>query len=708
MPNRLAGETSPYLLQHKDNPVDWLPWGEEARNLAAERDVPILLSIGYSACHWCHVMERESFEDAETAAYMNAHFVPVKVDREERPDVDAIYMEAVQGMTGHGGWPLTAFCDPEGVPFHCGTYFPPEPRQGMPSFRMVLEGVSEAWSSQREEIGAAASRTRQQLGSVGRIAPAVEEIEPGIPAEAVAALRERLDPVNGGFGGAPKFPPASALDLMLAHGERDAVELTLDAMASGGIHDQLGGGFARYAVDARWLVPHFEKMLYDNALLARTYLRAWKELGNERYRDVTTGILDWTLREMQGPEGGFYSALDADSEGEEGRFYTWTLDEVDAALEDASGLGELSGAVRAYFGVTATGHLEGRSILHLPGGIDAEAPEGIDRAREALLAARAERIRPGLDDKRLTAWNALMLGALAEAGAALEEPRYLDAARGCAEFLLGTMRDENGHLLRTYNDGRARLNGYLEDHSYLLEALLDLYEATFEERWYSAAREIADTMIERFGDPENGGFFTTSDDHEELIARRKDLEDHPAPSGNSAAANGLLRLAALSGEAEYERQALGVLKLLAPTAAVHPQAFAHLLAAVDRYVSRAVEVALIAPAGDSPASGELAAAYRSRFRPRAVLAGGPEGASVPPVLADRPALNGGPAAYVCEHFACQAPVGTAAELDRAPRRLRGVRHRLLSKGSDPIQRRFVRSVASMPRSAWSASEHQSR
>lgn len=662
MPNRLADETSPYLLQHKDNPVDWLPWGEEARTLAAERDVPILLSIGYSACHWCHVMERESFEDADTAAYMNEHFVPIKVDREERPDVDAIYMEAVQGMTGHGGWPLTAFCDPDGVPFHCGTYFPPEPRQGMPSFQMVMEAISEAWIAQRDEIGAAAERTRQQLGSVGRIQAAVEEIEPRIAADAVVALRERLDTVNGGFGGAPKFPPASALDLMLAHGDREAVELTLDAMAAGGIHDQLGGGFARYAVDARWLVPHFEKMLYDNALLARTYLRAWKELGRDAYRDVATGILDWTLREMAGPEGGFYSALDADSEGVEGLFYTWTLDEVDAALDDASGVGELSSAVRAHFGITAQGHLEGRSVLHLPNGIDASEPEGMERAREALLAARSERVRPGLDDKRLTAWNALMLGSMAEAGAALGEPRYIEAAVACAEFLLGTMRDESGRLLRTYNNGRAQLNGYLEDHAYLLEALLDLYEATFDEHWFAAARETADTMIERFGDDENGGFFTTSDDHEELIARRKDLEDHPAPSGNSSAANGLLRLAALTGEAEYERRALGVLKLMAPTAGRHPQAFAHLLAAADRYVSRAVEVALIAPAGSPDASADLAASYRARYRPRAVLAGGTEGASSPPVLADRPALDGGPAAYVCEHFACAAPVGTAAEL----------------------------------------------
>jgi len=432
-------------------------------------------------------------------------------------------------------------------------------------------------------------------------------------------------------------------------------------MAAGGIHDQLGGGFARYAVDERWLVPHFEKMLYDNALLARTYLRAYKQLGHERYRAVATGILDWALAEMRGPEGGFYSALDADSEGEEGRFYTWTPVEVEAALA-AAGLGETSETVLAHYGVTPTGQLEGRSVLHLPAGLAAPAPDGIEAARAALLAARAERVRPGLDDKRLTAWNALIAGALAEAGAALGEPRYLEAATGCLGFLLGTMRDERGRLLRTYNEGRAHLNGYLEDHAYLLEALLDAYEATFEERWYAAAVEIAATMIARFADDERGGFFTTSDDHEELIVRRKDLEDNPAPSGNSAAASGFLRLAALSGEAEYERRAVGVLRLLAPTAGRHPQAFPYLLAAADRYVSPALEVALIAPAVDAAATAELAAAYRARYRPRAVLAGGSEGAASPPLLADRPALGNGPAAYVCERFACKAPVATAAEL----------------------------------------------
>jgi uncharacterized protein YyaL (SSP411 family) len=658
--NRLAGETSPYLLQHSDNPVDWLPWGPEAKELARERDLPILLSIGYAACHWCHVMERESFTDEATAAYMNEHFVPVKVDREERPDVDAIYMEALQGMTGGGGWPLTAFCDPGGVPFHCGTYFPPEQRGGMPSFRMVMEAVVAAWASQRGEIAAAAGRTREQLGAIGRLTATSDRLDSAIPAAAVEVLVAEIDEINGGFGSAPKFPPASALDLLLARGVRAPVELTLDAMAAGGIHDQLGGGFSRYAVDPGWIVPHFEKMLYDNALLARTYLRAHLELGHDRYRTVAVGICEWVLREMRGPEGGFYSALDADSEGVEGRFYTWTPAEAEAALAGA-GLGELAPEAIAHLGISARGQLEGRSVLHLPGGVGGAAPPGIEAARAALLAAREQRVRPALDDKRICSWNALMAGSLAEIGATLEEPRYVEAARRCIDFVLGSMRDGEDRLLRAYNDGRAHLNAYLEDHAYLLEALLTLYEATFEERWYERARAIAATMIDRFADRERGGFFTTADDHEELIARRKDLDDHPAPSGNSAAAHGLLRLAALSGEGSWAEHARGVLLLLAEPARRHPQGLAYLLTALDLELVPTREVALIAPAGDPGALGPLTAEYRSRYRPHAVLAGGEVGASAPPLLADRPA-GAGALAYVCEGFACKAPVATPAEL----------------------------------------------
>jgi uncharacterized protein YyaL (SSP411 family) len=653
MPNRLAEETSPYLLQHRDNPVDWHPWGEEALDRAQDEDRPILLSVGYSACHWCHVMERESFEDPETAAFMNEHFVNVKVDREERPDVDALYMEATQAMTGHGGWPMTVFCDPEGVPFYAGTYFPPEPRQGMPSFRQVMEAVTEAFRERREEIRERAPRTRTQLGAIAEVQPSDGPMQRQALEEAVAALRRDADLDNGGFGGAPKFPPASALQFLLARGETEIPERTLDAMACGGIYDQLGGGFSRYSVDAVWLVPHFEKMLYDNALLARAYLHGWQAIGHERYLRVCTETLDWALREMRGPEGGFYSALDADSEGEEGRFYVWTPDEIRKVLGDGAE------DVIAYYGVSELGNLEGRSVLHIAAGPDAPQPEGLAEARRALYTARTKRVRPGLDDKRLASWNALMIAALAEAGAVLERPDYIGAAGSCAAFVLDQMRDPSGRLLRTFKDGRAHLNAYLEDHAFMVEALLTLYESSFETRWFDAAREIAESMIERFGDRERGGFFSTSTDHEELIARRKDLGDHPIPSGNSSAALGLLRLAALTGEHEFEQWAVGVLRLLYPAAIRHPDGFAHLLQALDFHLEPTREVALVAPAeaGESTqALAELAAVVRADYRPRLVVAGGPEGTERPELMRDRPAVDGKPAAYVCENFACQAPV----------------------------------------------------
>ncbi len=651
MANRLVDETSPYLLQHKDNPVDWYPWGPDALQRARESDRPILLSVGYSACHWCHVMERESFEDAETARYMNEHFVPIKVDREERPDVDSIYMEAVQGMTGHGGWPLTAFLDPDGVPFYGGTYFPPDPRHGMPSFRMVMEAVVESWTTQRERIRASADRIRQQLGAIGRIEAVDQELNPDLLDDATSKLRAMADMRHGGFGPAPKFPPASALELLLARGVTDAVEVTLDAMAHGGVYDQIGGGFARYSVDDVWLVPHFEKMLYDNALLARAYLHGWQRLGHERYRRVCEETLVWALREMRGPEGGFHSALDADSEGEEGRFYLWTPDEIREAL----GSPGLADEVIAHFGVTETGNFEARNILHVPAGAGAEAPAELDAARRAMYTYRSRRVWPGKDDKRLCSWNALMMGALAEAGAALPCEDYLDAAVACADFIWRDLRDERGRLLRTYKDGRAHLAAYLEDYAYVVEALLSLYEATFDVRWFDRARETADLMIELFADDERGGFFTTAHDHEELVVRRKDLDDHPIPSGNSAAAFGLLRLAALTGEHDYERRAVGVFRLLQEAAVRHPHALAHLLCAMDFYFASVKEVALVAPAtGDG--LGELAAVVRTRFRPHVVLAGGPEGTQRPELLRDRDPVDGQAAAYVCEHFACRRPV----------------------------------------------------
>jgi len=679
MTNRLAQESSPYLLQHKDNPVDWLPWGDEALGRAREEDRPLLVSIGYSSCHWCHVMERESFEDDETAAYMNEHFVPVKVDREERPDVDAIYMEAVQSMTGHGGWPLTAFCDPEGVPFYGGTYFPPEPSRGMPSFRMVMEAVAASWRDRREEIGTASARIREHLGAVSRMEPSDDALSPEILDEAIAALRGMADRQYGGFGGAPKFPPASALELLLTRGDTEIAELTLDAMARGGIHDQLGGGFARYAVDDAWLVPHFEKMLYDNALLARVYLHGFQVLGHERYRRVCEGTLDWALREMRGPEGGFYSALDADSEGEEGRFYVWTAEEIREVLAKAGLPEDAADAVIAHFGVTEGGNFEGRNILFLPGGADARGPEGIEAARRALYEARSERVWPGLDDKRICSWNALMIAALADAGAALGRGDFVEAAAACAEFVERDLHDERGRLLRTFKPsgeaaaggngggggaGRQRVLAYLEDHAYLLDALLTVYEATFDVRWFDAARSTADEMIERFGDPERGGFFTTSTEHEELIARRKDVDDHPIPSGNSAAAHGLLRLAALTGERRYEEQADGVFRLLSRAARRHPQGLAHLLSALNLHLSPSREVALVAPAAGN-GMGELAAVVRERFLPTTVLAGGPDGTERPELMRERHAVDGKAAAYVCESFACRAPVTDPAELAMA-------------------------------------------
>jgi uncharacterized protein YyaL (SSP411 family) len=668
MANRLAQETSPYLLQHKDNPVEWQPWGPEALERAVEEDKPVLLSIGYSACHWCHVMERESFEDDETARLINESFVPVKVDREERPDVDDIYMEAVQGMTGQGGWPLTVFLDPEGVPFYGGTYFPPEPRQGMPSFKQVLEATSGAYRNQREELREAAARIRDSLGAVGRVEQSDQPLDQPLLAQALSGLQDAFDRANGGFGGAPKFPPASVLELLLDRGQSEPVRLTLDKMMHGGIYDQLGGGFHRYSVDAGWLVPHFEKMLYDNALLARVYLHGWQVMGEERWRRVSEETLDWALREMRGPEGGFHSALDADSEGEEGRFYVWDEEEMRTALSEAALSADAIERVLGYWGVSPAGNFEGRNILHVPLGASAQRPPELEDGRTALHAWRDRRVRPGLDDKRICSWNALMIAALADAGAAMGRGDYIDAACACARFVWESMRDSDGHLRRTWKDGDARLNAYLEDHAFLVEALLRLYEATLEVRWFDAARETADVMIERFGDEERGGFFTTSNDHEELIARRKDVGDHPIPSGNSSAAYGLLRLAALTGERSYEEQAVGAMRLFAPAAARHPDAFGHLLQAIDFHLSPVREVALVAPSNGADGSArmtELAEVVRRAHRPHVVLAGGPEGSERPELLRERPAVEGKPAAYVCEHFTCKAPVTEPNELERA-------------------------------------------
>jgi uncharacterized protein YyaL (SSP411 family) len=610
--NALAAESSPYLRQHAHNPVDWLPWGAPALERALREDKPLLVSIGYSSCHWCHVMERESFEDPRTAALMNELFVCVKVDREERPDIDALYMEAVQGMTGHGGWPLNVFLTPEALPFYGGTYFPPAARGGMPAWTQVLHAIAESWSEHREEIRAGGERLRERLSGGALLEPSAQPIHPAELEEAVNVLRSSYDARYGGFGRAPKFPQPSVLEFLLARGEREMALGTLRAMAAGGIHDHVGGGFARYSVDASWTVPHFEKMLYDNALLARAYLHGWQSSQERVLLDVCLDTLAWALREMRGPEGGFYAALDADSEGVEGRFYVWSV----AELRDS--LGPDAEVAIAWLGATEQGNFAdphhpqpGLNVLReaWPANADARPDRQTrERIRERLLAARAARVRPGLDDKRLTAWNALMIAALADTATELaREPvegvpdtlagTLLDAARGCAEFVARDLRDERGRLLRTYSQGQAKLDAYLEDHALLLEANIALFEATCEDAFLARAGELAGEMIARFADPQRGGFFATASDHEALIARRKELEDAPIPSGSSSAAVGLLRLSQLTGERAYEQHAVSVLRLVHEIAPRHPAAFGHLLQAQHWYSSPARPIACQVPPG---------------------------------------------------------------------------------------------------------------
>lgn len=650
MPNRLASETSPYLLQHADNPVDWYPWGEEAFERARAEDKPVLISIGYAACHWCHVMAHESFEDPVIAALMNDHFVCVKVDREERPDVDAIYMDAVQAMTGQGGWPLNAFVTPAGTPFWAGTYFPPVSRQGMPSWPDVLGSLAQAWIDQRDEIKEKSAEIVPRLQGAATLEASGEELNPALLDEATAILQQVFDGEFGGWGGAPKFPLAPVLEFLLARGERPMALQTLRRMASGGIYDQVGGGFARYSVDTRWLVPHFEKMLYDNALLARTYLHAWQITDDPLFRRVCEETLDWAMRELRQDEGGFASSLDADSEGVEGKFYVWTPAQVREALPP-----DLAEAAIAHYGITDGGNFEGgTTILSRVTG----DPSGLGEIKAGLLAARAARVRPGLDDKRLTSWNALMISALADAGAAFGRADYLAAAVACAEFIEKELRASDGGLLRVFNRGRAKQPGFLDDYAYLLEAYLTLYESTFDEQWFVRAVELAEAILIRFHDPERGGFFSTSAEHTGLIARRKDLEDAPIPSGASAACFGLLRLARFTGEASYFDAAASLIALLHPIAPRHPLAFGHLLRAMDFFVAPVREVAL---AGDDVT--ELAAVVHRGFYPHVVLAGG--GGDAVPLLAGREAVDGGGAAYVCEHFTCQLPHTSAEELTKA-------------------------------------------
>jgi uncharacterized protein YyaL (SSP411 family) len=654
MPNRLASETSPYLKQHADNPVDWRPWGDEAFAAARERNVPVLLSIGYSACHWCHVMAHESFEDDSTAGIMNELFVPVKVDREERPDVDAVYMEAVQAMTGSGGWPMTVFLAPDGRPFYGGTYFPPEPRHGMPSFEQVLRAVDDVWRNRPEDVEEQAAGLVEAVRSRTTInAPGEGTFSPDVLGAGYRLLRENHDDTWGGFGRAPKFPQPSMLDFMLrayAHNRApetlELLETSLDAMASGGIYDHLGGGFSRYSVDAFWMVPHFEKMLYDQAGLARVYLHGWQVTGHERWRQVLEETIGYVLRDLGSPEGGLYSAEDADSEGEEGRFYVWHDDDFLALL------GPSGPAAAEWYGVTKSGNFEGANILHRPVRGDLLRPPEIEAARSTLFTARLDRVRPGLDDKVLTEWNAMFLSSLAEAAGATGRTDWLDAAVALGEFLLASLRrPSDGRWLRSWQrEGGARVLAYAADYAWLVDAFTRVGEATGQARWITSARSTADEMLSLFWDDEVGGLFTTGHDAERLIVRSKDLLDGATPSANSVAAVALLRLAALTGEERYATRAEEMLRLVAEPLANHGSALTHGLAAVDLLVTGTTEVAVVGDRAD------LVAAVQSRYLPTAVLAWGEpyEG----PLWADRSEGR----AYVCHNYTCQQPVTTAADL----------------------------------------------
>jgi len=626
MPNRLAGETSPYLLQHAGNPVDWLPWGDEAFARARAEDRPVLLSIGYSACHWCHVMERESFEDEETARLMNERFVSVKVDREERPDVDAVYMDAVVALTGQGGWPMTVFLTPDGDPFFGGTYFPPEPRHGLPAFRQVLEAVAEAYRDRRDDVARQAAVLVEALRQGAARGPSREPLAAALEADAVAVLRSQYDAEWGGFGHAPKFPPASAIEFLLRRGEFETALGTLDGMAAGGMYDLVGGGFHRYSVDRQWLVPHFEKMLYDNALLVPAYLHGWVLTGTASYRDVVERTVEYVLRELALDGGGFASAQDADTDGVEGLTFTWTADELEAAIGPGREL-----LLQPFE--------HGRSVLrgHLT-----------DEERAVLFAARERRPKPLRDDKAIASWNGLMLAALAESGRRLERDDWLDAAVALAEFLLGPL-SADGRLRRTWRDGVAKGTGYLEDYADVAHGLYELHVATGEPRWLAESHRLALLAVELFGDRERGGFFLAPSDGEALVARQKDLEDNPTPSGNSMLAFVLLRLARIWGDDDLEREAVGVLRLVRDAMPRAPTAFGWALCALDLHLAPPRELAIAGGPGSDVARAALVG-----FDPNAVVAFGP--AEGVPLLEGKTLVDGRPAVYVCERFACRAPV----------------------------------------------------
>jgi uncharacterized protein YyaL (SSP411 family) len=662
MPNRLAGETSPYLLQHAHNPVDWYPWGPEALTRAKDEDKPIFLSIGYAACHWCHVMERESFEDAATAADLNRDFVAVKVDREERPDLDQVYMAAVQAMTGGGGWPMSVFLTPDGKPFYGGTYFPPEPAHGMPAFRQVLAGVAKAWHDERDEVLAAGGRMVASLIEHNQTVTSDDAPTRELLDTATAAIEAGFDAGNGGWGRAPKFPQPMTIEYLLRRAATTGdprplavARRSLDAMAAGGIHDQLGGGFHRYATDAIWLVPHFEQMLYDNAQLARVYIHGFALSGDTRYRDVARGTLDYLLRELRRDDGTFAASQDADTEGIEGATFVWTAAEIREVLGDDAPL------FTAAYDVTEPGNWEGRTILRRVLPIGDEAQEArLVAARERLLGVREKRAQPARDDKALAAWNGLAIAALAEGGR-LGDARYVDAAVTAAEALVAGLLRPDGRLGRSWKDGRATGEGVLEDYADVADGLLALYQATFDERWFVTARQLADAILDHFVDPA-GGFFDTADDHEELITRPKDVQDNAVPAGGSMATGVLLKLAALTGESRYSAAAERAIATVIPYLARYPTGFANWLSAAHLAIEGIDELAIVGPPADE-ASAALIAVATTGFRPNLVLAVSPDpSASAVPLLAGRQLIDGRPTAYVCRDFACRLPVTDPAGL----------------------------------------------
>ena len=686
--NRLINETSPYLLQHAHNPVDWYAWGEAALARARDEDKPIFLSIGYSACHWCHVMERESFEDEQTAAMMNELFVNIKVDREERPDLDSIYMEAVTAMTQQGGWPMSVFLTPNGEPFYGGTYYPPEPRYGMPSFQQVLMSVADAYENRGAQVREQAQRLTAQLARTALLDATAQDLGVEVLDEALANLRQYFDEYEGGFGQQPKFPQPMTLDFAMSQyartGDPEALymaELTLEKMAQGGIYDQLGGGFHRYSVDAIWLVPHFEKMLYDNSQLLRSYLHMWQITQKPLFLRIVNETIDYVLREMTAPAGGFYSTQDADSEGEEGKFFVWSPAEIETLLG-----AENARLFNAHFGVSPRGNFEGHNILNInmtladvarrfgktEQGVAAVTAEG----KHALFAARELRIKPARDEKVLTEWNGLMIHALADCGAVLGRADALDAARKAANFVLDKMSQPDGKLYRSWTPpqpspqengrqrGGARFNAYLEDYAAFIRSLIALYEATFELRWLGEASRLTQLMLSQFGDEERGGFFQTGVDHEQLVVRRKDFIDNAIPSGNSLAAEALLRLSVLTGNQEYRQRATAILLMMKEAMAQQPTGFGRLLGVLNALLSPSQEVAVVGDPQEA-ATHALLDQVRQRYLPTTVLAlKHPNEESMLPLLEGRTLVDGKAAAYVCENYACQLPVTTAEALGR--------------------------------------------